>query len=171
MTPKVLIPESIEAILWRVLAKSPADRPSSAEELIAELDAAEASVRALESGLRLTVGKERPARSWRTPALVAAVLLVLLGFGALLRQRSAGSHRAASEIGSSSGSVPQSEGSSASAQPSQSLTSLENSSADAPLAAPTAAASAAQSKHSPRIHPSAKPVLQKKGNERYGRFD
>jgi len=55
MKPEVKVPESIEALLWRVLSKSPAERPATAEQMIAELDAAEISVRALESGPRLTL--------------------------------------------------------------------------------------------------------------------
>jgi serine/threonine protein kinase len=171
LTPKVLIPESVEAILWRVLAKSPADRPSSAEELIAELDAAEAGVRAVESGVRLSVSRGRPAPRWRAPLIAAGVLLALVGLGAYLRERRVGSAREAdSGISSRGGPVLQSELPATASAPSQSLTPTENSAADTPEAAPSGAGSAAPSKHS-HVHSSAKPVLQKKGNERYGRFD
>src|SRR5450432_1946721 len=81
MTPPVTIPESIEAILWRVLAKSPTDRPSSAEDLIAELDAAEASARALESGPRLTLSsREKWVISRRTGLLLGGVVMVVALF-------------------------------------------------------------------------------------------
>src|SRR5450432_1032970 len=55
VTPSVIVPESIEAVLWRVLAKSPVDRPATADAMISELDAAAASARAVESGPRLTL--------------------------------------------------------------------------------------------------------------------
>jgi serine/threonine-protein kinase len=171
LTPKVLIPESVEAILWRVLAKSPADRPSSAEELIAELDAAEAGVRALESGVRSSVGKERLAPRWRAPLIAAGVLLALVGLGGYLRQRRAvGPREADSGISSRGAPVLQSEAPATASAPTQSLSPMENSAADTLEAAPSGVSSAAPSKHS-HVHPSAKPVLQKKGNERYGRFD
>jgi serine/threonine protein kinase len=172
MTPPVKIPESIEAILWRVLAKSPTDRPSSAEELIAELDAAEVSVRALESGPRLTIGKEKEARRWRAPLLlVACFLLFLVGLGAVSRQRRQSNRSLDSGTGSSAPSAIQSESRSSEPAPVSSLGSLENSSAEAPVLAPAAGASGSPSKHGPHSHPGAKPALQKKGNERYGRFD
>jgi serine/threonine protein kinase len=172
MTPPVKIPESIEAILWRVLAKSPADRPSSAEELIAELDAAEVSVRALESGPRLTVGREREARPWRAPLLlVAGFLLFLLGLGAFSRRRQLSYRSVDSGTGSNPSPTTQSGSRASEATPVSSLGSLENSNTEAPAQAPATAGSASPSKRAAHPHPGAKPVLQKKGNERYGRFD
>jgi serine/threonine protein kinase len=171
MTPKVFVPESIEAMVWRVLAKSPADRPSSAEELIGELDAAEASVRAQESGPRLTLaGRERAPVSRRALLLFgAAFLALLLGAGALLKKRA--SPVANPESGTSTGAQPllvESRG--PESAPLVSVSSLENSSATPPAPAPAGASSAALIKHT-HTHSGAKPALQKKGNERYGRFD
>ncbi len=170
MTPPVKIPESIEAILWRVLAKSPADRPSSAEELIAELDTAEVSVRALESGPRLTVGREKVARSWRAPLLlVAGFLLFLIGLGMFSQQRRLSSRSLDPGTSSSAPAVTQSEPRASESTPVSGA--LENSSVEAPALAPTTGGSASPSKHGAHPHSGAKPALQKKGNERYGRFD
>src|SRR4051812_2457104 len=63
MKPELKVPEAVEALVWRVLQKAPADRPATAEQMIAELDAAEASARALESGPRSTL-----AAQGKTPA-------------------------------------------------------------------------------------------------------
>lgn len=172
MTPPVTIPESIEAILWRVLAKSPTDRPSSAEDLIAELDAAEVSVRALESGPRLTVGKEKEARPWRAPLLfVAGFLLLLLGFGLFSRQRRVAAYGVDSGTGSSALQSIQTESRAPETPSTSSVSALENSSAEAPSPSAVTGGSASPTKHAAHTHIGAKPVLQKKGNERYGRFD
>ena len=172
MTPSVTIPESIEAILWRVLAKSPTDRPSSAEDLIAELDAAEVSVRALESGPRLTVGKEKEARPWRAPLLfVAAFVLLLIGFGVFSRQRRVVAHSVDSGTGSSALQSIQTESRTPETPSASSVNALENSSAEAPLPSTVTGGSTSPTKHAAHTHIGAKPVLQKKGNERYGRFD
>jgi serine/threonine protein kinase len=172
MTPPVSIPESIEAILWRVLAKSPTDRPSSAEELIAELDAAEVSVRALESGPRLTIAREKESRPWRAPLLfVAGFLVFLLGLGVFSRLHRLAARR--TDPGTSSSVPPsiQMESRAPEMPPASALSSLENSNMEAPSATPAAAGSASAAKHAAHTHIGAKPVLQKKGNERYGRFD
>jgi len=172
MTPPVAIPESIEAILWRVLAKSPTDRPSSAEDLIAELDAAEVSVRALESGPRLTLGKEKEARSWRAPLLfVSGFLLFLLGLGVFSRQHRLAARGVDSGTGSSAPPSLQTESRVPDTLSTSSVSALENSSAEAPSPTPATGGSASPTKHAAHTHIGAKPVLQKKGNERYGRFD
>ena len=172
MTPPVKIPESIEAMLWRVLAKSPTDRPSSAEELIAELDAAEVSARALESGPRLTVGKEKDARPWRAPLLLlGGFLLFLLVLGAFSRQRRLSVRSVDTGTGSSIPPSAQTESRAPETAPVSSLSSLENSSAELPSPMPVPEGSASPSKHPAHTHIGAKPALQKKGNERYGRFD
>ncbi len=172
MTPEVKVPESIEEVLWRVLAKSPADRPSSAEELIAELDAAEVSVRALESGPRLTLGGPDKATHKRRVVLLiaAAVLGLFLVLGVLLlRPRSAQLGRD-SGIGPSPGASPLVDSTGPAAESLTTVSSLENSSATPPAQA-ASAAGAPSAKHGSHPHAGAKPALQKKGNERYGRFE
>jgi len=176
MTPEVVVPESIEAILWRVLAKSPADRPATADELIAELDAAEASARALESGLRLTLSpREKWVISRRTGILLAGALslLALVAISALLSR-----HRDSAQFGLSGTDPSASHALDAAARasdpaPQTSSSMLENSSPSSPTADATGSAATGplQQKRGPHPHPSSKPVLAKKGNERYGRFE
>lgn len=178
MTPEVKVPESIEALLWRVLAKSPAERPATAEQMIAELDAAEISVRALESGPRLTLASREKKLFRRSSAwlLVAAgFALVLLGLLVALGPRKSSSPSEA--IGTSipivgDGAELQSRVTPAAESPPQaSLNPAENSVVEAvPEPAPSASITPAAKKvtHS---HNSLKVPLQKKGNERYGRFE
>ncbi len=174
MTPEVVVPESIEAVLWRVLSKSPADRPASADELIAELDAAEANTRAAESGVRLTLAAREHWAAQRIPFLLgigALGLLVVVLLIALLTRRSV-APSLATGTGSSERvqSDPLTVTSEAPGEPAASM--LENSSATPASETPAASSSAApQTKHGPHPHPSAKPLLAKKGNERYGRFE
>ncbi|HWZ91750.1 MAG TPA: serine/threonine-protein kinase [Polyangiaceae bacterium] len=176
MTPEVTVPESIETVLWRVLAKSPQDRPATADELIAELDTAEASARALESGLRLTLS---PRERWVIPrrtglAMGAALcLMFVLALGALLKQRGGASVRA-SAAGTDSGhsSAPEEVTRSSVPPVSASSSTLENSNPTPATETPMLAASAPlQTKHGAHPHLAAKPLLAKKGNERYGRFE
>jgi serine/threonine protein kinase len=175
MTPEVVVPESIEAVLWRVLAKSPADRPTTADELIGELDAAEASARALESGLRSSLSaQEKWVIPRRTGLAVAAALLLFctVAVGAWL------SHRGSAGQTSAPGADPSLVRSSESQPPNLaaaigvSSSTLENSNPAPMPETPTVAASApVQQKHGAHPHTASKPSLEKKGNERYGRFE
>ena len=177
MEPEVKVPEAVEALVWRVLAKAPADRPDSAEQMIAELNAAEASVRALESGPRssLIAQEKRPVRwrGWASAAVLALVALLVLAV--LGSQRSA---RPPSEAPSESVVKPPTEGDvqtrsspEPESAPLASLNTVENS-APAPALEPVPVASAAPlGKRVSHPHNAAKPALQKKGNERYGRFE
>jgi serine/threonine-protein kinase len=173
MTPPVVVPERIEAVLWRVLAKSPADRPSSAEQLIAELDEAEASVRALESGPRQTVIAQRSELSQRLALialLIVAVVTVLAGLALWLRRPASSSTQVIVVASPSAPPLESSVSSAAVSSPSEAVISLENSSVEPPAGAPaTSGAGASKRMVAPR--PRVKPSLQKKGNERYGRFD
>ena len=173
MTPEVKVPESVEALVWRVLAKSPADRPDSAERMIAELDEAEASVRALESGPRLTLAAPEKASIRRRRGLV---LLAGLAFVALLLLAIFGPRRA--RVPSASGEPrvgPVAELQSRAATdsdsaPEASVSTLENSTASSATQPPATAASAPTTKRLSHPH-GGKAPLQKKGNERYGRFE
>jgi len=130
------------------------------------------SVRALESGPRLTVGKEKEARPWRAPLLfVAGFLLLLLGFGLFSRQRRVAAYGVDSGTGSSALQSIQTESRAPETPSTSSVSALENSSAEAPSPSAVTGGSASPTKHAAHTHIGAKPVLQKKGNERYGRFD
>jgi len=174
MTPEVNVPESIEALLWRVLAKSPAERPATAEQMIAELDAAEISVRALESGPRLTLAGRQASFLRRHGRWLFAAALALFSLGLLLLfspRKSAPATSAASAShakGTPSAelvTIPVRE-----PAPPPSLNTAENSSLEA---APEPSPSASSPPPAKRVsHPhNAKPPLPRKGNERYGRFE
>ena len=177
MKPEVKVPESIAALLWRVLAKSPAERPATAEHMIAELDAAEISVRALESGPRLTFSnpEERIFRRYGGWFVAAALALLSLGLLAVFGQRksaagSAPASTTATRIASGaelqSHAAPEPE-----PTPLLSLKTAENSALEAaPEPAPSASNLPAAKKVS-HPHNSLKAPLRKKGNERYGRFE
>ncbi len=171
MKPPVKVPEDIETLLWRVLAKSAADRPSSAEQLLSELDEAEASVRALESGPRQTVGPAQPSGR-RAPLALGVLLISLLSGLVFLWQRRvhSSSEAGSGDRGGTVERAPRRAPSSPDgARPPSAAISPENSTV-APLGqAAVPSASAAPSRRS--THPRTKPVLEKKGNERYGRFD
>ncbi|MEI9951454.1 MAG: serine/threonine-protein kinase [Pseudomonadota bacterium] len=177
MKPEVKVPESIEALLWRVLAKSPAERPATAEQMIAELDAAEISVRALESGPRLTLGSPEKTLFRRYGGWFVAGALALVSLGLLVAfghrrsipgsaAASASAARAASGAELQSRAVREPE-----PTPQLSLNTAENSALEAaPEPSPSASNLPAAKKLS-HPHNSAKPPLRKKGNERYGRFE
>ena len=179
MRPEVKVPEAVEQLLWRVLEKAAADRPDTAEQMIVELDAAEASARALESGPRLTLTTPgKSAVRWQRGLIAAAgltlVALLLLALFGSRRAPSAGpsAARAAATLpgsevppGVQSQPAPESE-----STPLASLNTVENSTA-APSTEPASSASSAPlTKRVTHPHGN-KPPLQKKGNERYGRFE
>ncbi len=177
MEPEVKVPEAVEALVWRVLAKAPVDRPDSAEQMIAELNAAEASVRALESGPRSSLIAEEKAavrwRGWASAAVLACVALLLL---AVLGSRRSARRTSDAPLDSVVASPAQGDRQTHSSPESElaplaSLNTVENS-APAPSAEPIPLTSAAPlGKRVSHPHNAAKPTLQKKGNERYGRFE
>jgi hypothetical protein len=169
MQPEVNVPDSVAELLWRVLAKAPADRPASAELMIAELDAAEASARVLESGVRptLAAGRSRAPR-WTGPVLVGGALgIVLLLVLVLFGPRRATAPVAEPVAASAALRLPVEPSPAEPAAPS-SVSSLENSVNAMTSPTPSSASSVPPAKKG-TLH--AKPGLQKKGNERYGRFD
>jgi serine/threonine protein kinase len=177
MTPEVKVPESIEALLWRVLAKSPAERPATAEQMIAELDAAEISVRALESGPRQTLAA-RDKTLVRRYAWMAAggVGLLLLGLYAVFGPRRSSSRaEPTSAVANAPLSPVANDGELQSrvepdGVPPVSLKTAENSAVET-TPEPTPSASSQPAKRVNHSHNSLKAPLPKKGNERYGRFE
>lgn len=181
MTPEVNVPESIEALLWRVLAKSPAERPATAEQMIAELDAAEISVRALESGPRLTLaGREKTlARRYLVwlvlGGLALAVLALLVVFGP--RRTTSRADSVGAIDTPATPATPVTNGAELQSRmavdpaPVTSLNTAENSASDAAPEPTPSASSAPAAKKVNHSHNSLKAPLQKKGNERYGRFE
>jgi serine/threonine-protein kinase len=170
MQPPVAVPESVAALVWRVLEKSPNDRPASAEDMLAELDAAEASARVLESGLRPTLAARRARLPrWTYPALVGGLLglLLLSALIAFVPRHPLPVAEPASAVAFARAPEP----------PPPELPAvsvgvsgpLENSAASAASSALPGASAAPSTKKGAVPH--AKPALQKKGNERYGRFD
>lgn len=177
MTPEVKVPESIEALLWRVLAKSPADRPATAQQMIAELDAAEVSVRALESGPRPTLmGRKKAAIRGYAWVFGVGVAVVLLGLLIAFGQRESRPAGPASAVANSPVAPAASEAELQSRSPPEvapptSLNTAENSAvvaAPEPSSTPSIAPAAKRVNHS---HNPIKVPLPKKGNERYGRFE
>ena len=177
MVPPVKVPPSIEQLLWRVLAKFPGDRPDSAEQMIQELDAAEVNIRAVESGLRATLPASeksliRSRRRWilATLALAAAALLAFaVLFPRRVSRTDSDSSRAAVSSVTAMESLPTpGETPSAPAGESSGLTeSSSESSVSAPLPSSSGAPAPKRISH-PR---GVKSPLEKKGNERYGRFE
>ena len=178
MKPEVKVPESIEALLWRVLAKSPAERPATAEQMIAELDAAEISV---------ARARERAAthpRQPRTDAVSPLRGLVRGGRVGALITRPAGRVRTA-QVGVRA-PLPRAQAQtepcpaascrvtphgSPTPAPLVSLNTAENSAPEAAPEPPPSASSLPAVKKLTHPHNSLKAPLQKKGNERYGRFE
>ncbi len=176
MKPEVKVPESIQALLWRVLAKSPAERPATAEQMIAELDAAEISVRALESGPRLSLSTRektlfRRYGGWFVAAGLAFFLLALL---LVFSQR-----KSISAVAAPANAIlvtPGAELQSRAVQepepgPALSVNTAENSALEATPEPTPSAAITSGSKRVKNSHTPPKSPLQKKGNERYGRFE
>ncbi len=79
------IPAALDALVMHCLAKDPAARPSSAEDVLVRLEAL--------TPARLSAGLAR-VREQRRPWLLAAIVLTLLGVGAALLLRSGAPARA-----------------------------------------------------------------------------
>jgi serine/threonine protein kinase len=177
MKPEVKVPEAVEALVWRVLAKSPADRPATADQMIVELDAVEASVRALESGPRSTlIAREKPAFPMQRVLLGAAAcafvaLLLVAAFGPRRAPRSHPSGPAARIVLPSESDPPTHAVSEVESAPLASLNPVENSTPLPAVDSPPAPSGVPVGKRVSRPHGVSKPALQKKGNERYGRFE
>jgi len=186
--PGIDIPAPVEAVVRRALEKLPENRPATAEQMRSELEQALAASRAVESGVRPHVPSDdlpeslrlAERRTWVLAALLAASIVALLALGLAVWGRSAKSASAALQPATPT-VVP-------SATPSAVLENsvaiaAQDSTAAEPVASSkevvTPAAGAAHSLRSAGAAPTKKPApkpasaspLERRGNERYGRFD
>jgi serine/threonine-protein kinase len=180
----VEIPLPVEALVRHALEKLPENRPKSAEQMLHELEQASATSRAVESGVRPHVaGDDLPEslrlaerRTWVLGGLLAAALALLLALGIAVWGKP--NTRVSTALQPTTPTVA----------PSLPLGSaLENSVADASVNAPTSsvneavmpagvgsvqrppAAAQGVKKAAPKTTKTA--PLERRGNERYGRFD
>jgi serine/threonine-protein kinase len=199
--PGICIPPPVEHVVRRALEKAPEMRPASAEQMLNELDEALLASRALASGVRQAlVSDDLPEslrlaerRTWLLGALLAASLVVVVGLSFAIWGRPLSNLR-----GASSASLGRSLGghlstSDTALQPTTptvapiavTVPGLENSASIAAKSqSESAAGDAAHSsvsnggaprQASPTKRPATKPKpsapLERRGNERYGRFD
>ena len=181
--PGVDIPFAVELAVRHALEKLPEKRPSNAEHMLSELEQAAASSQAVESGVRpLHSSDDLPEslrlaerRTWVLGALLLLALLAIAGLVMLTWGRAETPSHAASQPAAPT-VAPSEPG----------ATALENSAsaaaaislAEAPTGSllPSASTSAtalplpAPAKKSPAKGKAATP-LERRGNERYGRFD
>jgi hypothetical protein len=180
-----LVPAAIEQLVFRSLAKSADDRPQSAEQMSAELDAAVEATRAASSGVQAALAEPAApssTRGGRLLALLAALALGVLTLGAYalsqVRQvEPASAHAlslpAALKVDTKT-VTPTPSSVLAEVAPSAEPPESESSAiAESPSDSNTASAVRAGGKaRQVRPHPaSSAPRLQRKGNERYGRFE
>jgi len=180
--PGVEIPAPVEAVVRRALEKLPENRPASAEQMLNELEQALVAARAVESGVRPHIASEdlpeslrlAQRRSWVLGLLLAAALVALIAVGA----------KFTTALQPATPTVSPSNKPSAALENSASIAASDTV-ATAPLVAPTeeAAPPAASSAHSrsapagsvstkkPATKTAPTSPLERRGNERYGRFD
>jgi len=72
--PEAMVPQELEHVIMRVLSKDPAGRPSDAEAMGKELEAALDAIQSGESGVRSAKGTARPAKG----SLLLPIALLLL---------------------------------------------------------------------------------------------
>ena len=178
VAPEGAIPPSIEAVVRRALAKNPDERPQTAEQMSFELEQAVELARAGVSGVqpaRLESSSSAPPAlgpasriGVRAVGILVALVMIALGFGAWSARRA---HSTASVP---SGSPPVSPARRALVElehtflPKREASIPENSSVAAPA---ESARPQAPSRAKKRMRGSGTDQLERKGNERYGRFE
>jgi serine/threonine protein kinase len=185
IAPDVDLPPGLERVLRRTLEKHPSERPQSAEAFIALLDAAIEEAGSAASGVHLTsVAPPRPPKPlarwrWMVPSALA-----LLGLGAasiVVVSPSTSSRVAAPAVEPIAPEPPQVGERSPVTEIAESdestLPAAENSAAAPALSNDRSVGSSPEPSARPkrnagkRAPASAPPKLERKGNERYGRFD
>jgi len=212
--PGVEIPIAVEAVVRRALEKLPENRPSTAEQMLIELEHALAVSRAVESGVRPHVAAEdlpeslrlAERRTWLLGGLLAASLIASIALGLAVWGRSMKKWAEPASTTTPAAMRPiadhsQHASATAALQPatptvapvSSSALTLENSALiEAPSVTTTVpdssskepalpASGVGHSQHAPSAvaAPAKKPALksaptsplERRGNERYGRFD
>jgi serine/threonine-protein kinase len=193
--PNVAIPAVIEQVVRRALEKEPNMRPTSAEQMRSELEDALEAARSQESGVRpaLAASDDLPAslrvaerRAWVLAALLGVSLVVVAALSIAIWGRSFDkliSAPSSSSFGTNlTGQLSAPDTASQPATPTpvpdantETAPALENS-----VSIADAASSGATTSRAPRQAGSARPApvkpkpptsLERKGNERYGRFE
>ncbi len=183
IAPELELPPGLERVLRRSLEKVPSERPQSAEAFIALIDAAVEEAGSAASGVHLTSvppPREEP-RSRRTWPVVMVLALVALAAASLVLVRPSSTPKVA-PAESRSLQKPQRgvnvRGVREAVDSHESTTTaVKNSAPQAALSAdrsllPTPEPSARPKRNVGKRAPaSAVPKLERKSNERYGRFD
>jgi serine/threonine-protein kinase len=181
--PGVDIPAPIAAVVQRALEKLPENRPASAEQMLSELEQAIAAARAVESGVRQHVssGNDLPEslrlakrRTLVLGGLLLACVVILLALGSSVLRRPQTFAPTLAPTGKLAGTL----------ENSVSIASIDSSLAaprraalesELPLPSATVEQSARTSPSAPVKKPGtkARPAtpLERRGNERYGRFE
>lgn len=199
--PGLDIPAPVEHVVRRALEKLPEMRPATAEQMLNELDEALLASRAVASGVRPALPSDAlpeslrlaERRTWLLGALLAISLLVVVGLSVAVWGRPLSNLRAASSASlrrSLGGELSPSDTASQPATPTVAASpilapALENSAsianrAESESSASDAAHSAVSNGRAPHqavptkrpaTKPKASAPLERRGNERYGRFD
>ncbi len=182
--PGVDIPFAVETAVRHALEKLPEGRPANAEQMLSELEQAAAASQAVESGVRPIASDDLPEslrlaerRTWVLAALLALALVAVAGLAFAIWGRSktalvtTAAQPTTPTLAPAASNVAALENSASIAEPSSPDAASKG--VDAPGQSATAGARSLQApakKTAPSKAKAATP-LERRGNERYGRFD